>query len=304
MSRAAQDRRIVDYLLGTLPEGEQERVEQEFLSDDGRYEEVLAAEDELLLDYARGELAPDDRLRVEQRLIQSEQDRERLAWARALAAWFDSPRTDSRRAWSTLRLRSSFGGQAIKYLLPIAALVAVAFGALVAQNLTLRRQVEQSDAARATAEQALAQAQGNAAERDRLAKRLAELQEEQARLAQNTAPPPGSRPTPLVVSLSLAPGLVRGSGAMPRVVLAGGATGLRLQLELPADITARPFTALLRDADGRTRWTAAAPAAGRSVSVEIPASRLGRGDYEVVLRDRTPAGSAGDIAEYYFSVTR
>jgi hypothetical protein len=148
MAHVDHEDRIVEYLLGTLPAAEAERLEQEFLSDDSRYEDVLAVEDELLLEYARGRLALPDRTRVETRLLRTDEDRERLAWARALAAWFDTPQKDASRVWP----------MSFKYLVPIAAVVALAFAALIAQNLSLRRQVEQAEIARATAAQALADA--------------------------------------------------------------------------------------------------------------------------------------------------
>src|SRR5688500_7023160 len=63
MAHVDHENRIAEYLLGQLPAAEAERLEQEFLSDDSRYEEVLAVEDELLLEYARGRLALPDRTR-------------------------------------------------------------------------------------------------------------------------------------------------------------------------------------------------------------------------------------------------
>jgi hypothetical protein len=266
MSRAENDGRLADYLLGKLPEEEQERLEQEYLADDSRYEDVLAVEDELLVEYARGELEPADRARVEARLLRTDQDRERLAWARSLVTWFDTsrvPASPERLSW--------------KYGLAAAALIAVAFAALLAQNLSLRRQVQQAEAARATAVQALADGQrtppaGNAA-----------------------APAPEP---PLVVSLSLAPGLERSSGAMPRITVPAAAATLRLDLKRPAGLVTGELTAILRDVDGRTLWTGPASNLGPTITVNIDASRLATGDYEVVLRDRR------DRAEYYFSAIR
>jgi hypothetical protein len=162
--------------------------------------------------------------------------------------------------------------------LPIAAVIALACAALIAQNLSLRRQLEQAEAARATAAQALADAQRTPP-------------------AQN--PPSAAREAPLVVSLSLAAGLVRGTSTLPRVAVPAAAATVRLQLQLPAGLTAPSLAAVLRDVDGNTLWTGPASELGQAVTVDIPAAQFTTGDYEVVLRD-----GGQDRAEYYFSIVR
>jgi hypothetical protein len=89
--------RIVRYLLGTLPEDEQARLEEEYFRDDAAFDEVLALEDDLLHEYAQGGLTPSERQGLEQRLLRTPEGRERLERARALLAALAEGRTREAR---------------------------------------------------------------------------------------------------------------------------------------------------------------------------------------------------------------
>ena len=66
---ADNEKLLTRYLLGRLPEEQQLQVEGEFLSDDQRYNRLLALEDELFYDYAQNKLAPDEREQFEKRFL-------------------------------------------------------------------------------------------------------------------------------------------------------------------------------------------------------------------------------------------
>src|SRR5688500_20133118 len=72
------------YLLGSLPEEERTRLEQQFFSDDQVFEELEIAEDELIDGYVRAELSTDDRRQFEKLLV-SPRLAERVELARILA---------------------------------------------------------------------------------------------------------------------------------------------------------------------------------------------------------------------------
>src|SRR5262245_24400639 len=82
---AENEKRLIQYLLGNLPEEQRLQVEGEFLSDDQRYERLLALESELFYDYAQNKLSPADREQFEKRFLSSEQNRKRAMIASALA---------------------------------------------------------------------------------------------------------------------------------------------------------------------------------------------------------------------------
>src|SRR5215468_12114095 len=74
---ADNEKLMIRYLLGNLPEEQQLQVEREFLSDDRSYERILALEDELFYDYAQNKLSPGEREQFENQFLSSEQNRKR-----------------------------------------------------------------------------------------------------------------------------------------------------------------------------------------------------------------------------------
>src|SRR2546423_10847228 len=81
---------IIAYLLGELPEHEQEAFEARYFSDDALFAQLLAIEDELLDRYARGEVTLAEGARFERHFLNSATRRKRLrvavAWLRQVSA--------------------------------------------------------------------------------------------------------------------------------------------------------------------------------------------------------------------------
>jgi len=77
--------RLALYLLGDVSNGERERLEAEYFSDDEAFQKMLSAEDDLIDAYARGELSAEHRQLFEKRFLNSAEGRERLQFARTLA---------------------------------------------------------------------------------------------------------------------------------------------------------------------------------------------------------------------------
>src|SRR5215831_11201699 len=75
-----------NYLLGNLSEEEQVRVEDRAFADPRYLEAVEAAEADLIDAYVRGELPQSDRRQFESRFLTSPQRRNKIEFARALAA--------------------------------------------------------------------------------------------------------------------------------------------------------------------------------------------------------------------------
>ena len=63
--------RLRRYLLGNLDDAERERVEQDLLTSDESFEELLAVEDEITDDYLAQGLSPDERRRFELYFLKS-----------------------------------------------------------------------------------------------------------------------------------------------------------------------------------------------------------------------------------------
>lgn len=113
-------------------------------------------------------------------------------------------------------------------------------------------------------------------------------------------------PAAQVPTLTLAPGLLRAEGTLPRVSVPPAAAGVRLILELPGSDYPR-YRATLLDDEGTELWTAsrlqAETAEGRAVVVlVVPAAMLPRGDYQVKLGGITPSGEPEALSSSPFRV--
>ena len=266
---------IVRYLLGTLPEDEQARLEEEYFRHDRAFEHVLAVEDELLHDYAQGGLDADERRRLEERLLRTPEGQARLARARALLAEF---KADIARQRSGPRARP----------VPMAWLVAAAvLLAVVAGWLAFGRD-------RARVDQAGALPPSTAPGVGRTPSPSSGA----------VVPSTGGASAARVVVLALAPGLTRADVPPQRVTIPSGASTLRLELGLPEESARATYRAMLSSAEGAEVWAGAATRAGAGrLAVEIPAERVAEGDYELVLTGAGKSGSA-EVASYTFGVLR
>ncbi len=81
---AEQLEKIRQYLLGALPEPEQTALENEYLNDDERFEQMLAVETELVDGYVRGTLTGRDLQQFEAHYLAHPDRRARTRFAQAL----------------------------------------------------------------------------------------------------------------------------------------------------------------------------------------------------------------------------
>src|SRR5262245_61786778 len=65
MRTPADDRLLVQYLVGDCPEEERERVEERFFADEETFERLCELEEDLAWRYARGQLNATEREQVE-----------------------------------------------------------------------------------------------------------------------------------------------------------------------------------------------------------------------------------------------
>ncbi len=85
------ERRLVRYLLGALPEEEQEALEQRYFTEPVLLAELEAAADELIQEYLSGALAGEDRIRFESHFLASPRQQERLRFMQALLTGLARP---------------------------------------------------------------------------------------------------------------------------------------------------------------------------------------------------------------------
>jgi hypothetical protein len=79
--------KIVAYLLGTLDEEGQDRVEKEYFSTPDALQEIDSVEEDLFDAYAANSLQGDEKSRFEERFLSDAAGVERLRFARSLLRW-------------------------------------------------------------------------------------------------------------------------------------------------------------------------------------------------------------------------
>ena len=297
---------LVKYLLGNLTEEEQVRVEDRAFADRDFMSTLNAAEADLIDDYVKGELTPADRRAFESRFLTSPQRRSKVEFAQALArvtaeaepVAFRVPQQPTTwlgwlnpiRAWNpSMRFAGALG-----------AVICVAGGSwLVIENASMRSRVLALETQRRDLE---VRAQG-------LKRELGQAQTRAEGLAaqMQNPPAPGGERTPLVASLMLLPGLSRAESRVEQLTVGPDAQIARIVIQLEARDNYPRFRAELRTRGGRDIMALSdlhprRATTGNSVSMDVPASALGSGEYELALKGLPDGRNAEDVGYYYFRV--
>jgi len=322
------ERVIARYLLGELPEEQQVEIEDRAFADKDYLASITAVENDLIDEYVREELSETDRRKFENRFLASTERRKRVEFARALANMaFEAKAAEKPgRAPAAVSWRDAleafiagfnpFG----KFALATMTLLIMAGGAwLLIKTWPQRSQLTQLQAdneSRQSERQALEQQ--IEAERKRNEELAARLnQEKQQReqsdeaLRQLSEARDKSTPSarPVIASLTLLPGISRGGGEKPSLVLPENARLVRLQIGIDAEEQYKTFAAELRTSAGRQIWTkenltARSGRRAGSISVIVPATALKPGEYELKLSGLKETGGTEDVGFYYFDVRK
>jgi uncharacterized membrane protein YciS (DUF1049 family) len=320
---ADNEKLLTRYLLGNLPEEQRLQVEGEFLSDDQRYERLLALENELFYDYAQNKLSPGEREQFEKRFLSSERNRKRAMIASALAHQMSETASvetaekgiadrEPQHFWRSLKSYFVAQSAAMRVSLAALAIVSLALIWLVIGIVRLRNEFNQLRAQRAIQEDRLRQqAQQERARADELSLKLERKMDENAMLQQelsnmqSQSGEQGEKP-PSVISLALAPSIVRDQApGMKKLYLPPGARLLKLLLKLKGEVEYKSYQVALLTAEGAERWSqdmlqAQRTGLGRSIVFSLPARILAEGDYELRLKGYASGGTLEETGDYYY----
>jgi anti-sigma factor RsiW len=323
---------LVEYLLGNLPEEEQAEIEERAFQDQKYLRSIQAVESDLIDAYVKGRLSERDRLRFEGRFFASEERRRKVEFARTLARVapeFAVIEKDTRPASAPapatrpglIKALLSRLSPPARFALAAAALLVVVGGSwLIAESFRLRAQLadlraeQQSQEREQEAlrqqvadEQARRQEISSQLEREReqreqsqqMADDLQRQLEESATLPSQSA----------VVSLALWPGISRGGGGRSKLVIPQAAQRVRLQIGVEPEDEYPGFRVELRAPGGQPVWTQGNLSArrvrgGRAVILNLPASLLRSGEYELSLKGVTAEASIEEVGYYYVEVIK
>ena len=314
------EQNIRQYLLGELSEPEQVAIEDLAFEDQSVLEQILAVEQDLIDDYVSGDISEERRQSFQQHFLASAERKKKVAFATALAAVVNespAPAIDVAIApsWRT-KLAAVFTRPAFAYSFAAASLLLFFVGSwLVFDRNRLRSEIAQLRTAQ----------ESQTAQNRQLEKDLANERLQNQELLANRGTPPQQTPTPeiqpksppqpatptspIIVALSLLPGISRGSNSLPQLAIAKDTTLVRLQIGIDPQENYRRYRVELRTEKGQQvlaqgNLPARAGSHGRSIPLSVPASALGNGRYELTLKGITDSGTTEDVGFYYFDVKK
>lgn len=333
------ERIIIAYLLGELPEEELQRFERQYLEDENLFQELQEIEDELIDDYVTGALSAERRAAFEQYFLRSPERREKVEFARDITeragAW-KSSQAEALRAGSLDTQRTGESGESSeeqtkvlpfkRWLRPVpawrqwAAIAAAVLFAVASVGLWLKVSHLQRELL-TTREQQTALLQSEAHLRTGAAELQSELSAEQKKLQtledkieqieRLASADAGSR---VIYGIRLGIEYLSGNSR-------GEGTGKTKTLEIPRKAQLvrlgvefgksdfQTFKTTLRRADRSVVWTrgglkARSAGANQSMTLTIPADRLPAGDYDLIVSGVTPEGNTESVGRYALKVVR
>jgi hypothetical protein len=307
------DELLIRYALGLLSEQEQERVEERMFSDREFFDRLLVVEDDLIDAYAGGRLSRDESERFEKYFLQTIGDRERVGFARELAAVVtrgaraEKPGSRFKRlaAWREV-IRNRL------VLIPVTStiLLALAGSWLLLETSRLNARLAEMRGEQAGKEREVQELEQQITEERRRSRELLEeIERERAgREIEDRARPEPQSSTPGFLSFILRLDAVRDRSATTSLSIPNDAKQVRLDaLFKTGDY--QSYRAELQTVEGRALWQRDGlrqrkRGGDKSVSLSLPANVLSEGDYILILSGITTAGEEASVGEYYFRVTR
>ena len=329
---------IIAYLLGELPEEELLRFERRYLKDDDLFQELNEIEDELIDDYVSGALSAERRAAFEKNFLRSSERRDKVEFAGAITEratlWKKTQAPGIVSLESGADQPTSEAGASTKNqakILPLkrwhvpvwgqwAAVAAAVMFAIVSLGLWLKASRLQRELS-SLREQQVALKRSEAQSRTGAAELKTELSTEQQQSQaledrvsqiQNLA----SLDTASRVVYGIRVGIEyltdgsKGEGARKTKTLEIPAKAQLVRLAVEFDKSEFPtFKATLRRADRSTVWTrgglkARGARTNQSVTLAIPAERLPAGDYDLVVSGVTSDGNTESVGRYALKVVR
>ena len=331
----------VRYLLGELSEEEERSFENRYFADDQAFEELQIAEGEVIDAYVSESLPAQARLHLEERLEKSPRLRERVAFARTFAGAIPdisleelpvappelsspvnpqvTPDPVSTFPWWKRLLRDSFERQPA-FTMALAACVALVLlggAAVIVQSVRLRRESQLLAAERAAIEREREELNRISAEQNtKIARLVSELKTQESLSAEALAQledlqrpkeKEGSNQqkstSPIMATVFLYAGSVRGDGGPEEVKLPSGASQLPLGVVLEA-ADHRSYNVVIKDSQTKEvfRKDGLRLRAGKMLFLKVPTTQLTPGTYAVDVSGVVPSGATEHLRTYHFRV--
>ena len=329
---------IIAYLLGELPEEELQRFERRYLKDDDLFQELNEIEDELIDDYVSGALSAERRAAFEKHFLGSSERRDKVEFAGSI--------TERANLWKKTKApgivslgpgadeRTSEAGASTKAqakVLPMkrrhvpawgqwAAIAAAVLFAIVSVGLWLKTSRLQRELS-SLREQQVALKQSEAQSRTGAAELKTELSSEQqqsqvledkvSEIEKLASLDPASRVVyGIRVGIEYLTDGSKGAGIRKTKTLEIPARAQLVRLGVEFEKSEfQTFKATLRRADRSTVWSrgglrARAVQANQNITLTIPSDRLPAGNYDLIVSGVTSEGNTESVGRYALKVVR
>ena len=322
------EKHIAQYLLGELPEEQQIEIEDRAFQDKEYLANITAVENDLIDEYVRDEMPETVRRKFENRFLASAERRKRVEFAKSLTQVASEYAVKEKSAVAPVLIswRDSLDAffrslnPVAKFAMAAVVLLVLVGGAwLVTETLRLRSRLttlQAENQSRQNEWETLEQQMDHQRRRNeeltaRLNQEKQQREQSEESLRKLSETPNVNTPAPrsIIASLTLLPGISRGGGNKPSLVLAPEATLIRLQIGIDPEEQYKTYAVDLRSVAGRQVWTREnltvrdRRGAG-SIGLTLPATALKPGEYELKLIGVTEGGATEDVGFYYFEVRK
>jgi hypothetical protein len=317
------DQQLVRYLLGLLPDEDTERLDEMSIADEEVAARVGVVEDDLVDAYVRGTMPDDTRARFESVYLSSPRRRQKVRFAESFLRAVDPPGAPAADTHDVSPRPSSSGRMGPRPaswwgLALAAALVLLAGGAVVLNEMRLRNGLHEAQSARDTLDRRAHELEQQLeSERTATAAATQELERVRTSLAELTlrsssAGAPGqaaaASPAPTMVALVLPP-QTRSGGPVATMAVPPGAERLAFELQLEGNDFTRYEVTLKDPATGRIVWRSNEIGARSSgdlslISIVVPAGGLKSQHYSLELTGYGAAGARQVLSSYSFRIVR
>lgn len=318
---------ITQYLLGTLPEIERERLDELSVASQEFAEVLSASEKDLIDSYVQGELSGTILAQFESHYLASPMRRERVEFAESFQVFakkqtvFDASSIrgqadlDRKRKRGWLSALSIVGEHpALQWGLAVAAVVFIAGGAfLLLQNARLREQMSLEQAHRDELQQREMQLQKELDQQRgsnvAIEQELTQVRQERARLEEELKKS-GKLPTSAtaIASFVLTPQM-RGVGQAQSISIPTNAGRVTMRLNLEPNDYQTFAVVLINQSNHQELWRsgklkASAKGDDRALNVSLPASLLKPQGYALQVSGISANGQSEVLSDYPFKVVK
>jgi hypothetical protein len=294
------------YLLGNLPSDEQEKLEQQLITDTAVFDELERVEYELIEAYLDGDLSEHERAKMENLFLRAPERKRQLSFARTLRL-YAAQKPSFWERWKQWFESWPFQSPVPAWALAAAVLLFILGGASWSVFRITHIEYALNKAVGDSQKQLNAMQKRNtelSSALDREQNQRKELEQMAANLGSGKSSEiptliPGQSQA-IVAPLDLSQGLVRDIGTNRKVKIPPHADLVQLQLKAPVEDYPRYRASLQRVGEGEV-W---AKTTAKPLSVRIPTDVLEPADYILGLKGITADGQIEELGSYYFRVVR